>query len=120
MATVPPPPSPAPLRFVVLHHTGLGEPHYDLMLEPEQGANALLSWRIPAWPLQEGAPLTRLPSHRRAYLDYEGPVSGGRGHVQRVAAGSCRTWADGDGGVTVWFEGETIGWTLGRSAERAP
>jgi hypothetical protein len=29
----------------------------------------------------------RLPDHRAFYLDYEGPVSGGRGEVLRVWAG---------------------------------
>jgi len=31
--------------------------------------------------------LTPLAPHRRAYLDYQGPISGGRGTVQRVDRG---------------------------------
>jgi CRP-like cAMP-binding protein len=30
-----------------------------------------------------------LPDHRREYLDYEGPISGDRGYVRRVAEGTC-------------------------------
>jgi len=36
----------------------------------------------------------RLPDHRSAYLDYEGPVSGGRGTVRRVAAGELEVVRD--------------------------
>ena len=46
-----------------------------------------------AWEFRE-SPFTvtrqrveSLPNHRRAYLDYEGPISGDRGSVRRVAAG---------------------------------
>jgi len=31
--------------------------------------------------------VTRLADHRLEYLDYQGPVSGNRGHVSRVDAG---------------------------------
>jgi hypothetical protein len=34
--------------------------------------------------------LELLPSHRVAYLDYEGPISRSRGEVKRVAIGSVR------------------------------
>lgn len=30
----------------------------------------------------------RLPNHRKKYLNYEGPISGNRGHVSRVSAGT--------------------------------
>ena len=32
-------------------------------------------------------PLTYLADHRREYLEYEGPVSGGRGNVTRIHQG---------------------------------
>ena len=85
--------SPAPerpcLHFVVLRHEGVADPHFDLLVEadPEQ---LLLAWRCPQWPPQGGLMLHRLPDHRRIYLSYEGPVTGGRGHVTRVAGGECR------------------------------
>ncbi len=77
-----------PLRYVVLHHTGVPEPHYDLMFETAPGS-PLATWRSPAWPPGAGDVLSRLPDHRQAYLDFEGPISDARGAVRRVASGRC-------------------------------
>ena len=33
--------------------------------------------------------LTRLREHRKQYLEFEGEVSGNRGRVERVTAGTC-------------------------------
>ena len=77
------------VRFVVLHHTGVADPHFDLMYEQHPGS-ALTTWRIPEWPPEQYVPATPLAEHRRDYLDYEGPVSNNRGSVKRVAAGTCR------------------------------
>jgi hypothetical protein len=76
-----------PLRYVVLRHDGVPDPHFDLMFETSPGS-PLATWRSPAWPLEPDATLTPLPDHRPAYLAYEGPVSAGRGTVRRVAAGT--------------------------------
>lgn len=38
----------------------------------------------------------RLADHRREYLTYEGPVSGGRGRVRRVAEGVCGVICEGE------------------------
>ena len=76
------------LRYVVLHHTGIDEPHFDLMLELIPGSE-LSTWRLPHWPPLAGDQFTPLPKHRRDYLEYEGPVSGDRGQVKRIAAGTC-------------------------------
>ena len=76
-----------PLQFVVLRHEGIPEPHYDLMLELKPGG-PLTSWRLRGWPLAGTTPLTPLPDHRRDYLTYEGPLSGDRGVVRRVASGT--------------------------------
>ena len=76
------------LRYVVLHHVGIDVPHFDIMLEREPADSpGLRTFRSPAWPIESETPLTELPDHRRAYLDYEGPVSGDRGSVTRVEAG---------------------------------
>ena len=75
-------------RYVVLHHTGHGEPHYDLMIGPADGP--LVTFRLPAWPVASRVTIEPLPDHRAHYLTYEGPVSGGRGEVRRVEAGD--TW----------------------------
>jgi DNA polymerase Ligase (LigD) len=75
-------------RFVVLEHD---HPvlHWDLMLET--GA-VLRTWRLAEPPLPDKAIAAQaLGDHRPFYLDYEGPVSGGRGVVKRWAAGTYDT-----------------------------
>ena len=81
-------------RYVVLHHVGHGSPHFDWMLERDADG-PLTTFRVRAWPVAGRQALTPLADHRRAYLDYEGEVSGGRGSVRRVEAG---TWADAGAG----------------------
>ena len=76
------------LRFVVLHHTGVPEAHYDLLIDTAADA-PLRSWRCDAWPLASGARVTATPDHRRVYLQYEGAISGNRGQVARVDEGPC-------------------------------
>ncbi len=72
-------------RFVILRHD---HPtlHRDLMLEV---GTALWTWRLDE-PLCEGGPrpAARIADHRPMYLDYEGPVSGGRGTVWREGGGN--------------------------------
>ncbi len=72
-------------RFVILEHD---HPvlHWDLML---QEGDVLRTWRL-AEPPSGGAftiAAEPLPDHRLIYLDYEGPVSGGRGIVKRWDGG---------------------------------
>jgi hypothetical protein len=76
------------MRYAILHHTGIAEPHFDVMFETSPGS-ALTTFRLPAWPPVAPLPAAALPDHRAAYLDYEGPVSGNRGQVRRVQSGSC-------------------------------
>ena len=77
-----------PARFVILEHSVNGAVHFDLMLEVA-GQELLRTFQLARWPLAvgEGCACARLADHRRAYLDYEGEISGGRGSVRRVAAG---------------------------------
>jgi DNA polymerase Ligase (LigD) len=72
-------------RFAVLAHDH-PTPHWDLFLE---AGPVLRSWRLPPG-LLFGTPVPAEPAadHRLAYLDYEGPVSGDRGTVTRVDAGT--------------------------------
>jgi hypothetical protein len=77
-------------RFVLLRHEcppELGAPsHWDLMLE---NGPALATWRLfdlPA-PAPSSVSATKLADHRLEYLEYEGPLSGGRGDVRRIDAG---------------------------------
>ena len=76
-------------RYAILHHTGVAEPHYDVMVETTTGG-PLLTWRSPVWPIVAPVLLDELPPHRSDYLTYEGPVSNDRGHVSRVAGGTCQ------------------------------
>lgn len=95
-------------RYVVLHHTGIPEPHFDLMIATDE-TGPLLTWRLSRWPMEAGDVATPIAPHRRVYLEYEGVVSRGRGQVKRVAAGSVEIverspsgWiARLDGGMTL-------------------
>jgi len=82
-----------PLRYVVLRHEEIENPHFDLMFETAPGS-ALATWRAAEWPLRMMLPLTHLPDHRPSYLTYEGELSGNRGWVRRVASGTHRVLSD--------------------------
>ena len=75
--------------FVIHIHEGYGRLHYDLMLAH---GDALATWELLSCPVGmkvgEALPARKLPDHRTAYLDYEGPVSGERGSVSRLERGS--------------------------------
>src|SRR5580765_1966878 len=68
------------LRYVILHHTGVPTPHYDLMFETDPGS-PLATWRSPTWPITDPTLLERLADHRRDYLEYQGPLTNNRGEV---------------------------------------
>ncbi len=74
------------LRFVVLEHDH-PERHWDLMFEH---GDVLKTWRLMEYPPRPGRDVAAvaLNDHRKAYLDYEGSVSGGRGRVVRVHEGT--------------------------------
>jgi hypothetical protein len=77
-----------PARFVILHHRLDDGEHWDLMLEHGE---VLLTWQLLREPVDAASlpiPARRIGDHRKAYLEYEGPVSGGRGTVRRVDAGT--------------------------------
>ncbi|HYE01720.1 MAG TPA: hypothetical protein VD963_00655 [Phycisphaerales bacterium] len=79
-------------RTVVLRHQlPDGSGHYDWMFEVP-GRAGLVTFRINEVPEPRGPGVLRatpLGDHRAVYLDYEGPVTGGRGSVSRVARGRC-------------------------------
>jgi hypothetical protein len=68
-------------QFVILRHDSPRGVHFDLMLEV---GDVLKTWALPQ-PPQPGVEIEceALGDHRRAYLDYEGPLSGNRGSVTR-------------------------------------
>lgn len=80
------------LRFVVLRHEGYGPAHYDVMFESAERPHRLITFRCDEWPISAGASveLIQIADHRRAYLTFEGPLSGGRGIVKRVDEGAYR------------------------------
>jgi hypothetical protein len=71
-------------RFVILEHDH-PELHWDLLLEHGMGCR---TWRLAFSPdAAAEIPAEALPDHRLMYLDYEGPVRGGRGTVIQRDAG---------------------------------
>ena len=99
------------LRYVVLRHEGVEVPHFDLMFETCEPPFPLRTFRSLHWPITSRIEVERLADHRRAYLDYEGPLSGGRGRVTRVEAGVYDSQAGSDGGL-YWMHGPTHRRTL--------
>jgi DNA polymerase Ligase (LigD) len=81
-------------RFVILEHHWKGI-HWDFMVEVAPGS-PLRTWAIDAQPVAGSElPARELADHRREYLNYEGMISGGRGHVRRWDEGTClvEVWA---------------------------
>ena len=74
-------------RFVILEHDHPRGTHWDFMI---QSGDSLLTWALPERPSGRIVmDVVRLPDHRIDYLDYEGPVSKGRGSVTRCETGTC-------------------------------
>jgi hypothetical protein len=103
-------------RYAVLQHSGVDEPHYDLLFETGE-TSSLVTFRLAEWPLTKGQVARKLKDHRRLYLTYEGEIPGGdRGRVDRVAEGQVRvTGGPGgwemrhpDGRVLVWIEPDEL------------
>jgi hypothetical protein len=85
----------SPFPFAVLRHESPRGLHWDFFLE---SGGVLRAWSLPALPAP-AVELTceALADHRLAYLDYEGPISEGRGAVTRWDRGRysvCREDAD--------------------------
>ncbi len=91
-------------RFALLSHDWPA-PHLDLLLE---AGPVLRAWRL--WGEPGAAPVRAEPNadHRLLYLDYEGPVSGGRGAVARRDAGTFEWIEDGPGRVVVELRGAKL------------
>ncbi|HMC65727.1 MAG TPA: DNA polymerase ligase N-terminal domain-containing protein [Gemmataceae bacterium] len=91
--------------FVILEHD---HPflHWDLMLET---GDVLRTWRLLEAP-EPGKTIAAeaLGDHRRMYLDYEGPVSGGRGRVKRWDAGSFEWTKDQLNQVVIRLAGQRL------------
>lgn len=83
-------------RFALLVHDSPRGLHYDFFLE--EGV-ALKTWSLPRLP-EPGLeiPCDALADHRSIYLQYEGPLSEGRGTVARWDQGTyvVERWTDDD------------------------
>jgi hypothetical protein len=80
------------MRFVIHHHLSENE-HYDLMIETEE-KEMLTTWRITPVDLallQKNAEIKakRIQDHKKFFLDYEGPLSRGKGRVKLYDSGIC-------------------------------
>lgn len=78
------------LPFVILHHDWPAD-HWDFMVDLDGISDQVATWSLEqkpgAIPIRGRA--EKLADHRRDYLNYEGPVSGGRGSVHRLIFGDC-------------------------------
>ncbi len=107
-------------RFIILGHDAPTGLHFDFMLE--RGAT-LATWSLPQPPeagVEQAA--ERLTDHRAVYLDYEGPVSRGRGTVAQWDQGTYEEVAWEDDRVVVDLLGEKLECraTLHRVANETP
>jgi hypothetical protein len=87
-----------PPRFALSIHDSPRGLHFDFFLEKSE---VLKTWALPQLP-EPGCeiPCEALADHRPIYLDYEGPISGGRGTVAR--------WDHGTYVVELWTDDEVI------------
>ena len=90
-------------RYVLLTHDH-PFPHWDLLLETGEVCRA---WRLLEEPgCNREIAAEPLPDHRRLYLDYEGPVSGNRGSVERWDSGTYSTVSESAAALVVRLNGQ--------------
>lgn len=92
------------LPTTLLRHETAAGPHYDWLIVPPGGRlgprGALWTARVDrhwdTWDQLGRLSLTALPPHRRRYLSWQGPLTGGRGHVYTAgqAAAEPSLWAE--------------------------
>lgn len=104
------------MQMVLLRHElPDGTWHFDWMIEAAAG-RGLVTFRVgvrvddPGTTQFDGE---RIGEHRREYLNFEGPLSGGRGVVARFAMGNVESVKARDGQIEVRgdFGGQTWVWT---------
>lgn len=99
---------PKSVEFVVLRHEDREGIHYDLMIDTGE---ALATWKCPRPPesaREANLDCRRIGDHRRAYLDYEGPVSRDRGEVRQHDRGRCTILEQSTARWRVIFQGEKL------------
>lgn len=97
-------------RYVVLRHEtpqGYSRPtHWDFMFE---SGDVLRAWALAEEPSAGRAIVAEpLADHRTAYLDYEGPVSGGKGAVMQWDAGTCEVVSEADDTLIMAISGKRL------------
>lgn len=109
-------------RFVLLAHelpsSSDRRSHYDLMLEQAEDLFTLELLEPPSI----GVPLRarELAPHRKAYLDYEGPISGDRGEVRRIDRGEFTVARWNEALIEVDLSGEGLRGRLTLERAAAP
>lgn len=103
-----PVPNVAGRRFVVLRHEVPDDSpipsHWDLLIE---AGHSFLTWRLwQDWATVAEQSIQRIGDHRLDFLEFEGPLTGGRGCVGRVDSGELAAW--------VWCDREIAGAFRGR------
>jgi hypothetical protein len=93
-------------RFVILQHASPHGLHWDFMLEM---GTALASWALAQPPAaSQQIPARALSEHRLAYLDYDGPISRGRGTVTRWDEGTYQIERQAEGLLVVLLSGKNL------------
>src|SRR5207244_11699328 len=95
------------------------DPGFDSDLALEDGG-ALKRSRLPAPPPDDPREALAIGDHRLAYLDYEGPVSGKRGTVQKWDAGTYEAVSVSPTHWTLRLHGERWRGTIALRQRREP
>ncbi len=106
-------------RFVILEHRLEQGVHWDFMLE---WGEVLRTWSLQQPPDSGGEiAATGLPDHRKQFLDYEGPISEGRGNVSRWSHGEYRLLEESPQTVQAELVGQKVAGrvTLSRHSDEA-
>lgn len=111
-------------RTVLLEHTTPGgRTHLDWLIE-RPGADAehrLIAFRCRHDPTtHDDWRGERIADHRAVYLEYEGPISGGRGAVRRLWSAGCRVESESDHAINLSIstpDGRTIRGRVSRSTD---
>ena len=104
-----------PRNVVLLEHVCPGQPvHVDWMIAKDHGGHGPLTTyriktRLDAMASGGSQSLEPLADHRPRYLRCDGPLSGGRGDVRRLASGRAWSGADEDTLIVQWKTGPAAG-----------
>ena len=113
-------------RFAVLKHVRQTDIHWDLLLQlPDRPL--LATWQIRLEPGRwehefQPIPAFELPDHRLMYLDFQGEISGDRGHVAHIDGGTMEIVRGEENFIDCRLQGQLLhGWLkLMRSTDQSP